>query len=389
MVDGIESGDVDKESIIYGDVINDHLNDLIIGNDNDIEILDVDEGSNFFNEGIIPQSWYDYFKNPEPEIPIEGLRDDIEISDLNENPSFFNEDHFINNLIPFQEGDPSNILMTDYIFPGIDSLSNIDMSNIGDVASDVGSDLMKMVPNTIMNIPETYRDILTLPFQGARDISRGDYLDAALNPALAAEPTNSLFNYSDNPVSSFIGKTGEYLGGLYGAKKIQDAIMQAKNTPNWLKSFFRQGYPHFTKSATAGSLESILPSFKNIKKGLSLKNTLSALRGYGQYGLASSAFSIPLSVAAFAVTPSQSADHDEAGLNWERSQDPNKYNFSPTDFKNRFNEFTPNNLNTGIMRSDPVVFDEYITPRLEALRNRPTERPPSNRQPGLDNYRGR
>ena len=145
MVDGIESGDVDKESILYGDVINDYLDDLIIDDDNDIETLDIDEDSNFFNEGIIPQSWYDYFENPEVEEPIEtfnykgididpALSGDVEISDLNENPSFFNEDHFINNLIPFQEGDPSNILMTDYIFPGIDSLSNIDMSNIGDVS---------------------------------------------------------------------------------------------------------------------------------------------------------------------------------------------------------------------------------------------------------------
>ena len=46
-------------------------------------------------------------------------------------------------------------------------------------------------------------------------------------------------------------------------------------------------------------------------------------------------------------------------------------------------------INTGIQDRDYAVFDEYITPRLEALRNQPTERPPSNRQPGLDNYRGR
>lgn len=45
-------------------------------------------------------------------------------------------------------------------------------------------------------------------------------------------------------------------------------------------------------------------------------------------------------------------------------------------------------INTGIQDRDYAVFDEYITPRLEALRNQPTERPPSNRQPGLDNYRG-
>jgi len=50
-------------------------------------------------------------------------------------------------------------------------------------------------------------------------------------------------------------------------------------------------------------------------------------------------------------------------------------------------EAAPNSF--GIQDRDYAVFDEYITPRLEALRNRPTERPPSNRQPGLDNYRGR
>ena len=50
-------------------------------------------------------------------------------------------------------------------------------------------------------------------------------------------------------------------------------------------------------------------------------------------------------------------------------------------------EAAPNSF--GIHDRDYAVFDEYITPRLEALRNRPTERPPSNRQPGLDNYRGR
>ena len=341
MVDGIESGDVDKESIIYGDVINDYLDDLIIDDDNDIETLDIDEGSNFFNEGIIPQSWYDYFKNPEPEIPIEGLPEDVEISDLNENPSFFNEDHFINNLIPFQEGDPSNILMTDYIFPGIDSLSNIDMSNIGDVASDVGSDLMKMVPNTIMNIPETYRDILTLPFQGARDIAQGDYTGAAMNPLLAADPSNSLLNYSDNPVSSTIGKAGEYIGGLYGAKKIQDAIMKAKNTPNWLKSFFRQGYPHFTRSS-AKNLESILPSFKNFKKR-AFGNTLSALRGAGQYGLASGILSLPLAATAYAMTPSSGAGQSE--LDFEREN------------MNRINRMISSDRTTDVIRVGDRVTD--------------------------------
>ena len=107
------------ESTLSGDVINDYINELSLDND-DIAISDVGEETDFFDEGIIPQSFYDYFKNPEPEIPIEGLPNDVEISDLNENQPFINKDHFINNLIPFQEGDFSNTLMTDYIFPGID-----------------------------------------------------------------------------------------------------------------------------------------------------------------------------------------------------------------------------------------------------------------------------
>jgi hypothetical protein len=364
----IKSGNVNKESTLSGDVINDYINELSLDDNDDITISDINEETDFFDEGIIPQSWYDYFQNPEVETPIEGLPNDIEISDLNENQPFINKDHFINNLIPFQEGDFSNTLMTDYIFPGIDKSYDA-ISNIGtEDLKDAGMDLLRMIPNTAVNIPETYRDILTLPFQGARDIAQGDYTGAAMNPLLAADPSNSLLNYSDNPVSSTIGKAGEYIGGLYGAKKIQDAIMKAKNTPNWLKSFFRQGYPHFTRSS-AKNLESILPSFKNFKKR-AFGNTLSALRGAGQYGLASGIFSLPLAATAYALTPSQSADHDEAGLNWERSQDPNKYNFSALDFERE-------NMNRMTSRDN-------MRRNFEIANTRTTDQGPGPR----DNYRG-
>ena len=341
------------------DVINDYINELSLDND-DIAISDVGEETDFFDEGIIPQSFYDYFKNPEPEIPIEGLPNDVEISDLNENQPFINKDHFINNLIPFQEGDFSNTLMTDYIFPGIDKGYDA-ISNIGtEDLKDAGMDLLRMVPNTAINIPETSRDILTLPFQGARDIAQGDYKGAAMNPLLAADPSNSLLNYSDNPVSSTIGKAGEYIGGLYGAKKIQDAIMKAKNTPNWLKSFFRQGYPHFTRSS-AKNLESILPSFKNFKKR-AFGNTLSALRGAGQYGLASGILSLPLAATAYAMTPSSGAGQSE--LDFERE-----------------------NMN----RINRMISSDNMRRNFEIANTRTTDqgpRQPSNRQPGLDDYRG-
>ena len=309
------------------------------------DLLDGEEIT-YPDTGIIPDSFYEYFGKDIPQtleeyLPdLQTIREDgsgdlmdvdtaVETTDIppddrkvislreDGSPVYegdLNPDHFINNLIPFQEGDFSNTLMTDYIFPRIDKSYDA-ISNIGtEDLKDAGMDLLRMIPNTAINIPETYRDILTLPFQGARDIAQGDYVGAVMNPVLAADPSNSLFNYSDNPVSSGIGKAGEYLGGLFGAKKIQDAIMQAKKTPNWLKSFFRQGYPHFTRSS-AKNLESILPSFKNFKKR-AFGNTLSALRGAGQYGLASGILSLPLAATAYAMTPSSGAGQSE--LDFER-----------------------------------------------------------------------
>ena len=322
---------------ISGNVINDYLEELVLGSDDDdITVSGVDEETDFFDEGIIPQSWYDFFEDPEVETPIEGLPNDVTISDLNENQPLIDEDHWINNLIPFQEGDPSNTLMTDYIFPGIDKGYDA-ISNIGtEDLKDAGMDLLKMVPNTVINVPETYSDILTLPFQGAMDLAGGNYskeamLKAANRPLLAPNPTHSLFEYSDNPVSSNLAKYGgEWFGGLWGAKKIQDALMQAKKTPNWLKSFMLQAYPYFTRSSAGkANIPSALKSafdrgvdYIPNKRSL-FRNALNITRGAGQYGALSGIFSLPLAATAFAASPSAGAGQSE--LDWER-ENMNKIN---------------------------------------------------------------
>jgi hypothetical protein len=410
-----------------------------------IENLLDDEEITYPDTGIIPDSWYEYFGKDIPQtleeyLPdLQTIREDgsgdlidvdtaVETTDIppddrkvislreDGSPVFegdlINKDwnNWINNIIPFQEGDTtSNQFMTDKFFPKIDktydALSNIDLSDVGDFAKDTAQNVAAFGANTIANVPQTLLQYGTAAPFIMDKLFKGDPMGAATYlPETIYGERNSLVNYSDD---GSLLKKAEPIASVYALRKGLEYLYP--KLPTKLQNIMKFAYPFGTSRIDPDTLTkkkfknpAALEKYNNrsmLRKffGNSLSEIFNMRRGFGikpkggfnygknilqspaargilnttAAGTAARFFMNPaMALFTTALTPSQSADHDEAGLNWERSQDPNKYNFSPLDFERE-------NMNRMISRDN-------MRRNFEIANTRTTDQGPGPR----DNYRG-
>jgi len=324
-------------------VINDYINELALDDNDDITVSGVDEETDFFDEGIIPQSWYDYFENPEIKEPIQS---DVVISDLDGDQSLLSED-WINNLIPFQEGDPSNTLMTDYLFPGIDkgydALSDINLRDQLQNLAATGSSAIGNIPERLAKYigagPASVHEGLT---------TEGGFFDkagAALSwlPKAMWDVGEAPIDYADN--SWFHRNVLEPIIGIYATRK--GAEFAYDKLPPKIQNLIRHGFPwghsritdsptefktlgalaqHNKKLANRGFFSKIIGELLNTRRGSGilprgggwnlLKSPL--FRGTTQGGILGTAFaamapSLATKANELLDTPRYPEGHDRAG----------------------------------------------------------------------------
>tara|TARA_R100001082_G_C4340186_1_gene149754 strand:+ start:77 stop:1180 length:1104 start_codon:yes stop_codon:yes gene_type:complete len=184
-----------------------------------------------------------------------------------------------------------------------EAVSNI---NLGDV-KDVSEDLIRSQINALAGAPELLWNVAKLPVEGAIDFARGDPLGMGENIIDVLHTSNPLKYNKDDPYGLY--EMAEFPVGIWAAKKLQNALYQ--HSPEKLKTILRNAYPYWTQysSGLRKDLEAAYRSagqkIKTVKPGMwnEMKRlTWPAIRGLGQYGLASTGIGAIIPAMAYAAT---------------------------------------------------------------------------------------
>jgi hypothetical protein len=222
--------------------------------------------------GIIPQSWYDFFSPEEETIEyIRDLDDDISVQDVNlDDDRMLDRDWWGSSILP------------EYVFPAIDKgydvLSDIDLSEVD--AGNISEDLIRSQINALAGAPEMLWNVAKLPVEGAIDFAKGDVLGMLENIPNVLETSDPLKYNKDDPYGLY--SMAEYPLGIFAARKLQN-FLQSK-LPTKAANIYKNLYPYWSSFAD--------PAKKGIKQ-----MTWPAIRGLGQYGLASTGIGAFLSTA--------------------------------------------------------------------------------------------
>ena len=192
---------------------------------------------------------------------------------------------------------------SDLIGSGYDYLSDYaEDKGIRGIASDtyeVGQDLLSSQINAILGSPEMLWNVAKLPYEGAKDFAKGDFLGMGGNILDVMHTRNPLKYNKEDPWSLY--EFAEWPAGIWAAKKIQNALQSS--LPTKAANIYKNLYPYWSSFAD--------PAKKGIKQ-----MTWPAIRGLGQYGLASTGIGALIPALAYAGTPTSGAGQSE--LDWER-----------------------------------------------------------------------
>ena len=207
-------------------------------------------------------------------------------------------------------------LLTEYGPPAMDwagekiknipeALSNIDIDR--EDVMNVSGDILRSQVNALAGVPELLANMYKLPLTGATKFAEGDLKGMAMAPLEVFETGDPLKYKSDNPYGLL--DMAEYPAAIWAAGKAHNWAYQ--RLPDKAKSIVRNVYPFMTNwfSGLGKDIEEAYrrkgekvkalrkPLWQGIKQG-----AWPAIRGYGQYGLASTGIGALLSGLAYAGT---------------------------------------------------------------------------------------
>mgnify|MGYP003135635936 CR=1 FL=1 len=229
-------------------------------------------------------------------------------------------------------------LLTEYGPPAMDwvgekiknipeALRNIDIDR--EDVMNVSGDILRSQVNALAGVPELLANMYKLPLTGATKFAEGDLEGMAMAPLEVFETGDPLKYKSDDPYGLL--DMAEYPAAIWGAGKAHNWAYQ--RLPDKAKSIVKNVYPFMTNwfSGLGKDIEEAYrrkgekvkalrkPLWEGVKKG-----AWPAIRGYGQYGLASTGIGALISSGLYAATPSAGAGESELAFERENTMRMNQ-----------------------------------------------------------------